>query len=866
MKDLIINIAIFSSFLFFYNSLIPLQWAGISKLKWSRIMSQGIVMGLLGNILMFFSVHVNSTTIIDYRQLAVVCSALFGGALAALLASLIIGLGRVLLFGGFNVSSLIGVVSILLAGMTAGIVINRVQTYWRRWIAFVLLMIITSTSSFILILGYKSMTILPKFYAILLAGSCFVAYLLQYLIRMNNQQSLIKENEKRYRRLSSLQDAVFNSASEVSIIVTDPEGIITIFNHGAERMLGYTAEELIGKETPEKLHLESEVIQRGEELSKLFKRPIQGFDVFVEWTRHGKAEGREWTYVKKDGSHITVNMIVTALHYEGGISGFIGIGTDITGKKHAEAELHNQNEELQAQQAELEAQQEELLSALTKLEESESYLKKRNMLAISLFNTSDKKGLYQSIINSYVQLFGAQSGMIVMLHKEQALASFGLTEDEVSHLKLNRIPWLLSNLNEKKLPYSLARDRIYDLFIPILDEEMELIACIVLSRSHHAVSEREEEEAVGLATQIALSLQKLWMHDEAIQQRELTQDMLDTIQEGILLIDLKGNTLQVNTKFCELIGFDKAEIAAASTLSRYWLRLKLNMDQPQLLEDFVTNILRDPLQSSTSINYILNLPSKRNINMYYELLYKDGYVFGVLLVHRDVTIEFELDQLKSEFVSTVSHELRTPLSSIFGLTELMLTKELSPEKQHVYLSTIYDETNRLTTLINDFLDLQRMESGKKTYEFNSVDLKEIIYNVVDLYKIHSKNHEFTFHLQEKPVLVKGDRDNLKQIMMNLVSNALKYSPKGGKVDISASMDEGYWSISIKDEGLGIPADSINKLFSKFYRVDNSDRRQIGGTGLGLSIVKEIVTAHKGDVKAFSVYGEGSTFTFRIPKI
>ncbi|WP_162462907.1 ATP-binding protein [Paenibacillus psychroresistens] len=877
IKDLITNIAIFSSIIFFYNSLVPIDWAGNRKASAKRVLAQGIVMGILGNVLMFFSVHVNATTIVDYRQLAVICAALFGGIFSSLIASVLIGIGRVLIFGGFNSSSLIGVASILSTGLISGLIVSRIYKYRNRWILFVITMIATTTIAFFLILGSKSMKILPYFFIVLVIGSCFVAYLLRYLVKTNIQQHLVKENEKRFRNLSSLKDAVFNSASEVSITVTDSEGVFTLFNQGAERMLGYTEAEMVGKETPLIIHLESEVQRRGEELSALFNKEIQGFDILVEWTRHGKADEREWTYLRKDGKHLTVNLIVTALHYEGRISGFIGIATDITGKKHAEEELHYQNEELQAQQAELEAQQEDLLFTLTKLEESESYLKKRNMLAITLVNTLDKKDLYQSIMDSLIDLFGAQRGIIIILDKLQEFAAFGYSEQEAVALKLSMSQIILPRLNEQKLPFTVKNEETHNLYIPVIDEDMELIACIVLSRLHNPITKSELEEAIGLATQIALSLQKLWLHEESKQQRELMQDMMNTIQEGILLIDLQGNTLQVNTKFCELIGYKAAE-SGGSFISNgfkeeeedpfrmniYWEHLKQIIDDPHLLQTFIRNIILNPIKGSATINYRINSPVKRNINMYYELLYLNGHVFAVLLVHRDVTREYELDQLKSEFVNTVSHELRTPLSSVYGLTELMLTKQLSPEKQHKYLTTIYEETKRLTSLINNFLDLQRMESGRKVYEIICVDIEKIIYKVLDFNKINMENHEVSYQFQDKPLLVMGDEDSLTQIMMNLVSNAIKYSPKGGKIQISAWKEGEYRAISIKDEGLGIPADSLNQLFSKFYRVDNSDRRQIGGTGLGLSIVKEIVTSHKGDIRVSSVYGEGSTFTIRLP--
>jgi PAS domain-containing protein len=163
------------------------------------------------------------------------------------------------LFGGTNTSSIVAVVSILTVGLISGIVVSRIEKYRNRWIAFVVMIISVSSISMFSILDKKNITVIPYLYSILVVSSCFLAYLLRYLVNTNNQQCFVKENEERFRNLSTLKDAVFNSASEVSIIVTDCEGFITIFNQGKERMLGYSAEEMVGKKTPLILHLESEV-------------------------------------------------------------------------------------------------------------------------------------------------------------------------------------------------------------------------------------------------------------------------------------------------------------------------------------------------------------------------------------------------------------------------------------------------------------------------------------------------------------------------------------------------------------------------------------------------------------------------------
>lgn len=254
------------------------------------------------------------------------------------------------------------------------------------------------------------------------------------------------------------------------------------------------------------------------------------------------------------------------------------------------------------------------------------------------------------------------------------------------------------------------------------------------------------------------------------------------------------------------------------------------------------------------------------IKVYFETLHYREEGYGTILVYRDITKEYEVDQMKSEFVSTVSHELRTPLASVLGFSELMLNKPLKPERQTKYLQTIYNEAKRLTALINDFLDVQKMESGKQIYEKKYVEIIPLIQKVIEHLEINTAQHDIRFNIETKDIMILGNRLKIEQAFSNLLSNAIKYSPDGGRITVRLYSRNDMLSIDIQDEGLGIPKESLPHLFQKFYRVDNSDRRRIGGTGLGLAIVDEIIKSHGGDVTVVSNYGHGSTFTISLPRV
>jgi signal transduction histidine kinase len=222
------------------------------------------------------------------------------------------------------------------------------------------------------------------------------------------------------------------------------------------------------------------------------------------------------------------------------------------------------------------------------------------------------------------------------------------------------------------------------------------------------------------------------------------------------------------------------------------------------------------------------------------------------------------EQLKSELVSIVSHEVRTPLASVLGFTSLLLHRDVDPETRRDYLEIIDAQGRRLASLLDDFLNVQRIEEGRLDFAEERIDLRELLREQVKLFSAQSPRHELELHLPSAPLSVRGDSNRLTQVIGNLLSNAIKYSPDGGIVRITGEPDSEVVRMQVRDEGVGIPEDQQGQIFTKFFRGDAA-ASGIAGSGLGLAFARAVVEAHGGRMSFTSTVGQGSTFRVELPK-
>jgi signal transduction histidine kinase len=246
-----------------------------------------------------------------------------------------------------------------------------------------------------------------------------------------------------------------------------------------------------------------------------------------------------------------------------------------------------------------------------------------------------------------------------------------------------------------------------------------------------------------------------------------------------------------------------------------------------------------------------------------------GETLGSVTVLQDISHLKELDKMKSEFIAMVTHELRAPLAAVEQQLTVILNKMAGEvtAKQEQLLSRAKERTRGLLTLIKDLLDLSKIEAGMMVQYKEPLSLQELVQKVVDLMRAEAeaKKLDLQFTVPSELSLISADRNSMEGIFTNLISNAIKYTPEGGRIWVTLNEEDGFIKATVSDTGIGIKKEDLSRIFDKFYRVKTVETRQIVGTGLGLSIVKSVVEAHLGSISVESEEGGGTIFTVLLPK-
>ena len=376
----------------------------------------------------------------------------------------------------------------------------------------------------------------------------------------------------------------------------------------------------------------------------------------------------------------------------------------------------------------------------------------------------------------------------------------------------------------------------------------------------------DTDDEIGDLAKVFNRISKRIEEEQAVTETERRKlaTIIESMMDGIITADNNGRIILINTSAEDMLGGRDDEIFIGKDVLKI-----LNITEYESIEEILeaedsllvnTSNDNDELLLRAEISKIEKEDKEDLTQMSTEL---EGYI----IVLYDVTDQERQEKERREFVSTVSHELRTPLTTMNSYIEaleegVLEDKELAPQ----FIDTIHKETTRMIRMVNELMQLGKMDIKEEHYEKEFIDINKMLEQITDRFALTHPEKNFIKHISKTPIFVEGDQDKLTQVFDNIVNNAIKYSPNGKNITIRVRQNYHHnrVSISIKDEGVGIPLVHIDKIFNRFYRVDKSRQRSMGGTGLGLALAKTIVEAHKGRIWAQSREGYGSIIFVTLP--
>lgn len=370
-----------------------------------------------------------------------------------------------------------------------------------------------------------------------------------------------------------------------------------------------------------------------------------------------------------------------------------------------------------------------------------------------------------------------------------------------------------------------------------------------------SISEGREFQVLASAMNHMASILKSRISESEGERAKLFA-ILDNMAEGVVAVDHQKQVLIMNPSASRILGVTREKVLGASLIHA--------VQNPQI-DEMMDRALKH--QSLTSSEIEIDYPQEVFLKVSaVGLSQPTGGVSGILVLY-DVTQMRKLENMRREFVANVSHELRTPLTSIRGFVETLLSGAYAdPGKCQEFLKIVEEDSSRLSRLIDDLLELSRLESKKSPLLKTEVEMNVEADKALAVFRTRLEERKIKIDKKFSPGLpkIQADPDRLRQVFVNLLDNAIKFSPEAGTIRVSIEQVPQFIRVSVQDDGAGIPEESVPRIFERFYRVDKARARDSGGTGLGLAIVKHIVEAHGGYVACESELGKGSRFSFTLP--
>ncbi len=344
--------------------------------------------------------------------------------------------------------------------------------------------------------------------------------------------------------------------------------------------------------------------------------------------------------------------------------------------------------------------------------------------------------------------------------------------------------------------------------------------------------------------------------NDTISEIDLERSKLNTIfsymAEGVVAIDNKGYIIHANPNALEILNMEKLDSFAHKKVMFPYERVNL--------QDI------NQVEPGSDGDIISELDGEIYKVKYAHFKTEAGSLGGLILVFQNMTNEYRLDNMRKEFVANVSHELKTPITTIKSYTETLMLGGIEENIQLSFLNIINDECNRMARLVKDLLQLSNLDFKKTVWNKKSTNINKFVGSIVERLKLsfEEKGQKYSLKLGDNLPNIQIDRDAIEQVVLNIISNAMKYTEENGEVFIATYMSENFITIKVRDTGIGIPKEDLERIFERFYRVEKARSRDSGGTGLGLAIAREIINGHNGLINIASEYGKGTTVEIKLP--
>lgn len=704
-----------------------------------------------------------------------------------------------------------------------------------------------------------------------------------YTQELQEYTKKLEEETQKQQEMTDFLHSILDSSTEYSIITTGKDGKITLFNKGAERLLGYSAEEVVHKESPL-------LFLRGS-ASKSFAQ------VGIQIMKYGVDES-EWDVVRKDGQTRTMMFTMTPMKdRDGNMSGFLGIAKDVTDQKKLEKQLQDYTENLEdiveKRTEELEKKNIELDAQRQTAEHRAQELDTINKLSQAISSTIELEQVLAIGAERVVDLLHVtQSRLFLIKENSKDLESVYKYDTPSKQGELNYVsaplsrypnfvqaitttqPVIIEDVQKSDMTPEVKRvfekQGVYSILnIPLISKDAAIGIMMLLQTAKVRNFHPEEVRlAETVASQLAVALKNAQLFRYVVEEKGRIEALVNSSSDGILMTDKKFNIILTNVVVAHLFQTDPSQYHGKH-LIEFIDAQKNNLKDFELVKQLIYQIIMAPQETTVEEIGVVSPP--RTLKFAGNpVLGEEHEIIGHMIVLHDITQEKQLEQMREDFTSMIVHDLKNPLAGVIGFSEIMLKRSQKNglDDFNHFLTSILQQANTMHDMVNNIMEVYKMEDGSMEIEKEIAEFDHIIFNAIQQVEVSAQQKHITIRtdVPEDFPTVFVDQTKMIRLFANILSNGVKYTPQDGIITIHATIQQDVILTGITDTGQGIPPEYLDTVFDRFAQLDRKRQGNASSVGLGLYFCKLVVEAHGGKIWAESQEGKGSTFYFTIPHL